>query len=235
MFAPDVQMTINLLDTCSKSRTLDRLLLTSSTCIYKRGCQVPFREDDGFLDDPEPTAMGYGWAKRVAEKAALLYKNQFSLKTAIVRLENVYGPRDNFSVNQSHVIPSLIRRALDANEKFVVWGNGQQSRSFLYVEDAADAMLTALEKYAENDPINVGTDEETTIAKLAETILEILGKNHIQLSFDLSKPTGQIRKATSIEKMTAKLGFVPKYNIRDGLKKTISWVKSNPDVLTITV
>lgn len=234
MFAPDVQMTVNLLDICSKSKTIDRVLVTSSTCIYKRGCQVPFVEKDGFLDDPEPTAIGYGWAKRVAEKTALLYEKEFSLKSAIVRLENVYGPRDNFSLTHSHVIPSLIRRSLEAEDELVVWGDGKQSRSFLYVDDAAEGMLQALEKYATCDPINIGTDEEITIGKLAEIILEILDKKDVKLTFDSTKPTGQIRKATSIEKMKSVLDWTPKFTIYEGLEKTISWVMQNRRILTTT-
>lgn len=235
MFTPDVQMTTNLLDASSKSSTLDRLLVTSSTCIYKRGCTVPFVESDGFLDDPEPTAIGYGWAKRVAEKTALLYEKEFSLKTALVRLENVYGPRDNFSLTHSHVIPALIRRAMEADKDLVVWGNGNQSRSFLYVEDAVEGMLIALKKYAVADPVNIGTDEEITIGKLAKMILEIFDKKDVKIIFDSSKPTGQIRKATSIEKMKSVLGFTPTHTTYDGLKKTISWLYKNQNVLASTM
>ena len=235
MFTADVVMTTNLLDACSKSNTLDRLLVTSSTCIYKRGCAVPFVENDGFLDDPEPTAIGYGWAKRVAEKTALLYEKEFSLKTALVRLENVYGPRDNFSLTHSHVIPALIRRAMEADNELVVWGNGKQSRSFLYVEDAVEGMQIALEKYAVADPVNIGTDEEITIGKLAETILEILEKKDIKIIFDSSKPTGQVRKTTSIEKMKSVLGFTPRNTIDDGLKKTISWLHNNQNVFASVI
>jgi len=231
MFTPDVQMTTNLLDTCSKSNTIERILVTSSTCIYKRGCNVPFVEEDGFLEDPEPTAIGYGWAKRIAEKTAMLYQKEFSLKSAIVRLENVYGPRDNFHITHSHVIPALILRAIHAEKELVIWGDGNQSRSFLYVEDAVEGMLVALEKYSETDPVNIGTDEEITIRQLAETILNILDKKHIKLVFDSSKPTGQIRKATSIEKMKSKTGFSPQYSIHDGLKKTISWVLENNNII----
>ena len=234
MFTPDVQMTTNLLDTCSKSNTIERILLTSSTCIYKRGCNVPFVEEDGFLDDPEPTAIGYGWAKRIAEKSAMLYQKEFSLKSSIVRLENVYGPRDNFHKTHSHVIPALILRAIDAENELMIWGDGNQSRSFLYVEDAVEGMLMALEKYCETDPINIGTDEEITIRKLAETILDILDKKYIKLIFDSSKPTGQIRKATSIEKMKSKIGFTPRHSIHDGLKKTISWVFENKEIIKAT-
>ena len=231
MFTPDVQMTTNLLDACSKSNTVERILVTSSTCIYKRGCTVPFVEEDGFLEDPEPTAIGYGWAKRIAEKTAMLYQKEFSLKSAIVRLENVYGPRDNFHRTYSHVIPALILRAIDAEKELIIWGDGNQSRSFLYVKDAVEGMLMALEKYSETDPVNIGTDEEITIRKLAETILDILDKKHIKLVFDLSKPTGQIRKATSIKKMKSKIGFTPRYSIHDGLKKTISWVLENKNII----
>lgn len=228
MFTPDVIMTVNLLEACSKSKTLDRILIPSSTCIYKRNCSVPFREEDGFLDDPEPTALGYGWAKRVAEKAALLYGKEYSLRSSVVRLENIYGPRDNFSLTHSHVIPSLIRRALEADKDLVVWGDGKQYRTFLYVEDAVTGMLIAMEKYAICDPVNVGSGEEITMGDLAKLVLEYVGKTHVKINFDTSKPVGQMEKATSVEKMKSVLDFTPKYSIRKGLKKTIDWVLNNP-------
>jgi len=230
-FTPDVQMAINLLEACSKSNTVDRILLPSSSCIYKRGCSVPFKEEDGFIDDPEPTAFGYGWAKRITEKSAAAYEKEFSLKSAIVRLENVYGPKDNFSVSHAHVIPSLITRAIQARNELLVWGNGQQTRSFLYVNDAIEGILVALEKYCVTDPVNIASGDEVTIKKVAETILEILNKKNIKLVFDSSKPTGQFKKASSVEKMKKVLGFTPRFTLYEGLKRTISWVLQNENVL----
>lgn len=231
MFAPDVTMTLNLLEACANSKATERLLIASSTCIYKHGCSIPLKEEDGFLDDPEPTALGYGWAKRTAEKAAAIFNKQYGLKSAIVRIENVYGPYDTFSKSRSHVIPALIRRSLEAERELEVWGNGDQTRSFLYVEDLVTAMLLAAEKYAVCDPINVGAGEEIKISELAKLILELLEKDHVKLSFTSDRPTGQIRKAASVEKMKEKLSFSPRFSIKDGLKHTIEWVHQNPSCL----
>lgn len=227
MFSPDVQMTLNMMNACAKSNSLDRILITSSSCIYKRDCSVPFEESDGFLGNPEPTAFGYGWAKRMAETTATMFKNQFELKSAIVRLENVYGPRDNFSPQHAHVIPSLIRRAIEADTELVVWGDGKQTRSFLYVEDAVEGMLLAMEKYAVSEPLNIASGNEITMNKIAKIILELLGKSDIKIVHDLSKPTGQTRKASSIEKMKKVLNFMPPITIREGIKKSIDWAKAN--------
>jgi len=226
MFTPDVIMTINLMNACSQSNTFERILLTSSSCIYRRGCPVPFKEEDGFVDDPEPTAYGYGWAKRVAETTANMYKQQFSLKSAIVRLENVYGPRDNFDPTYAHVIPSLIQRVHDVKDELIIWGDGNQTRSFLYVDDAVDGMLLALEKFAVSKPLNLASGNEVTINFLAKTILELMGKSDIKLTYDSSKPTGQVKKASSIEKMKKILDYTPRTSMYDGLSVTIDWAIS---------
>jgi GDP-L-fucose synthase len=128
------------------------------------------------MSEPEPTNGGYGWAKRMSEKLAEYYQEEFGMKVAIVRPYNCYGPRDHFDPDVSHVIPALIKRVFDGENPVVVWGSGQQTRAFLYVEDMAEGMITAIEKYPVADPINLGTNDEISIAELIKKIIVIRGK-----------------------------------------------------------
>lgn len=231
MFAPNTSMTVNVLEGCTKSRTVERVLVVSSTCVYSPDCAVPSREEDGFTKEPDPSNIGYGWAKRFSEKAAMFYASEFGLKVGIVRPENIYGPRDNFSVESSHVIPALIRKGMEATGEFVVWGSGKQTRSFTFVADAAEAMTIALERHPLPDPINIGSGQEITIGELSGLLLGLLGKREARIVYDTSKPEGQQRKAASTDKMKSILGYRHANSLEEGLKRTIEWVRSNLDCL----
>ncbi len=231
MFSLNLTMSLNVLEACSKAKSVERVLYVSSTCVYRRFCTIPSPEVEGFIEDPEPTNIGYGWAKRAGEKAAEMYAKEFGLKVGIVRPENIYGPRDNFAIEYAHVIPALLRRAVEAKDSFVIWGSGKQTRSFLHARDAATAMTIALEKHAEPDPINLGSNQETTIADLAKMILKSLGKDGVKLVFDMQKPEGQPRKAADTAKMKAVRGFTPDTTLAKGIDETVRWVLANPECL----
>src|SRR3989338_1186680 len=225
MFSENIQIAQNIASASVKNN-IERLLMVSSACVYPRNCIIPTPETEGFLLDPEPTNLGYGWAKRVEELIAKFYHLEYGLKVAIARPYNAYGPRDNFDPEISHVIPGLIKRVAGGENPLVVWGSGKQTRSFLYVEDLARGLLETTEKYPQADPINIGTDEEVTIADLAKMIVKLSGKN-IKIVFDKSKPDGQPRRNCDTKKAKDKIGFEAEISLERGLKKTIDWYRKN--------
>lgn len=223
MFDDNVAIAKNMIDAALDNK-IERFLVTSSACVYPRQCTIPTPESEGFLDDPEPTNLGYGWAKRVAELFGRFYFMEYGMKVAIARPYNAYGPRDNFDPAISHVIPGIIRRVFEGENPLVVWGSGKQTRSFLYAEDFARGLLKVTEKYPMADPVNIGTDEEVTIGDLAKMIVKISGKK-IKIKFDTTKPDGQPRRNCDTQKALKKTGFKANIRLVDGLERTISWYK----------
>lgn len=223
MFTDNVEMAKNILEGCHKNK-VERVLITSSACVYPRHCPIPTPETEGFIGDPEPTNLGYGWAKRVAELMGRFYAQEFGLKVALARPYNAYGPRDDFDPATSHVIPGIIKRVFDGENPLKVWGSGKQTRSFLYVEDFARGLIEVTEKYPEADPVNIGTEEEITIGELAQLIVKLSGKD-IKIEFDTSKPDGQPRRNCDTSKLKQKIGFTANINLEEGLKRTIEWYK----------
>ncbi|MCX8009195.1 MAG: NAD-dependent epimerase/dehydratase family protein [Patescibacteria group bacterium] len=204
---------------------VDRFLVVSSACVYPHDAKIPTPDIEGLRDHPEETNAGYGWAKRMAELLGMYYAEEFRMKVAIVRPYNAYGPRDYFSSDRSHVIPSLIRRVKLRENPLCVWGSGKQSRSFLYVEDLVEGMMLATEKYSVADPVNLGSDEEVTIRDLVYKIISIC-KENINVFFDTSKPDGSPRRKSDNTKSKQALGFSPKISLDEGLRRTIAWYES---------
>ena len=221
VFTDNVAIGLNLLDAAARVQ-VERFLCMSSACVYRRHCTIPTPESEGFLEDPETTNFGYGWAKRALEVQARSYLQEFGIKVAIVRPYNTYGPRDNFEWETSHVIPALIRKVVDGQDPIVVWGDGTQTRSFLYVSDLVEGLLRAVERYPVGDPVNLGTDEEVTMAELVRMIVELSG-SRTRIVFDTSQPAGQARRNGDFTKAREKLGFVPRVSLREGLRRTIQW------------
>lgn len=221
MMRDNLLIGIVMLEAARKAQ-VERFLAVSSACVYPRDCSVPTSESEGFLSEPEPTNGGYGWAKRMAEKQAIYYAEEFGMKNGIVRPYNCYGPRDHFDPRYSHVIPALIKRVFDGEDPVVVWGSGEQTRAFLFVDDMAEGMIQSIEKYPEPDPVNLGTDEEISIKELVQKIIDISGKR-IKIKFDTSKPDGSPRRNSDNTKMLKKVGFTPKITLDEGLRKTIDW------------
>ncbi|MEK9178440.1 MAG: NAD-dependent epimerase/dehydratase family protein [Patescibacteria group bacterium] len=216
----------NVMLESARKEGIEHFLVVSSACVYPRECSIPTPESEGFLSEPEPTNGGYGWAKRMSERLGQYYAEEFGMKVSIVRPYNAYGPRDHFDPQFSHVIPALIKRALDGEDPIKVWGSGKQTRAFLFVEDLVEGMLLAMEKYPKADPVNLGTDEEITIEELVKKILEI-GRINAKIEFDLSKPDGSPRRNSDNKKAVGKLGFRAKTTIEEGLRKTIDWYRKN--------
>jgi len=203
---------------------VERFLVVSSACIYPRNISIPTPESEGFKDEPEPTNSGYGWGKRMAELLGKFYSEEFGMKVGIVRPYNCYGPRDHFDPETSHVIPALIKRVFDGENPITVWGSGKQTRAFLYVEDLAEGMIQAIEKYPVPDPLNLGTDEEISIAGLVQKIIGISGLK-TKIFYDISKPDGSPRRNSNNKKAKEEIGFEAKVNLDEGLKRTIDWYK----------
>ncbi len=208
----------------AKQAGVKRFLVISSACVYPRECSVPTPESEGFVGEPEPTNGGYGWAKRMGELLGTYYAREFGMRVAIVRPYNCYGPRDHFDPKTSHVIPALIKRVFDGENPLTVWGTGKQTRAFLFVEDLADGMIAAIERYPAPDPVNLGTDEEVTIAELVGKIIALSGKN-VSVRFDKTKPDGSIRRNSDNRKAKKYLRFTAKTRLDEGLVKTIDWYR----------
>ncbi len=224
MFRDNMLISLNVLEAARRTG-VERFLVVSSACVYPRNCSIPTPEEEGFKDSPEPTNDGYGWAKRMAEFMGETYHREFGLKIAIARPYNCYGPRDHFDLKTSHVIPALIKRIFDGEDPLIVWGDGEQSRAFLYVEDLARGLIEVTEKYAICDPVNIGTDKEIKIKDLVELIKKLSSKNP-KVYFDTSKPVGQPRRNCDNKKARKKVGFEAKISLEEGLKRTIEWYRN---------
>ena len=229
IFDNNMRIGMNVLDG-ARENAVGRVLLCSSACVYPRFCSVPTPEDEGFKDTPEPTNSGYGWAKRMLEFLGAQYEQEFGLSVAIARPYNAYGPRDEFDPERSHVIPALIRKALESGGgDFPVWGDGEASRAFIYVDDFARGIIEVAARHPGADPMNIGADEEVTIKVLAEMIAELTfvltGKRPTPI-FDPAAPTGQPRRNCDTTKARAVLGFSTRDPLNEGLRKTIEWYLS---------
>lgn len=221
MLRDNLIITTTMLEEARKAN-VERFLIVSSACVYPNNCSVPTPESEGFLNEPEPTNGGYGWAKRMAELLGKYYKEEYGMKIAIARPYNSYGPRDNFDPNVSHVIPALIKRVYDGENPLKVWGSGNQTRAFMYVDDFIDGLLLTTEKYPVADAVNIGTDEEVTIKELVKKIVKISGKK-VQILFDTSKPDGSKRRNSDNRKAYDKIGFKAEITLEEGLKRTMAW------------
>ncbi len=205
---------------------VERFLVVSSACVYPHDAIVPTPESEGFRGEPEETNGGYGWAKRMAEALGKYYAQEFGMKVAIARPYNAYGPRDHFGASSSHVIPALIKRVMDGEDPVMVWGSGSQTRAFLYVEDFAEGLIATTQRYPVGDPVNIGTDEEVSIADLVKLIIRLSGKK-ARVKFDRSKPNGSPRRNSDNTKARKMTGFLAQTPLAEGLAKTIAWYKAH--------
>ena len=225
MFYRNAQLNLNMLE-AARRHDVDRYVVISSACVYERTPPIPTPESHGFVGDPEPTNFGYGWAKRVAEVQARAYADEYGMKISIVRPYNTYGPRDHFETDQSHVIPTLIRKVYSGANQLVVWGDGSQKRSFVFVSDLVQGLLLTAERYPIADPINIGNDEEVSIGNLVQLILKASGKQ-LAVLFDPSKPSGQLRRCPDLQRAKDRLGYSPRVSTRDGVRRTVEWYRDN--------
>ena len=201
-----------------------------SVCAYPEHAEVPFREDALWDGYPEPSNAPYGLAKRLMLVQGQAYRAQYAFNAIHLLIMNLYGPRDHFDPERSHVIAALIRRMLEAGEsgapELVVWGDGHATREFLYVDDAARGLLLAAEGYDKPDPVNLGTGIEISIRDLAALLAELTGFRG-RLVYDASRPSGQRRRSADVSRARREFGFEARVTFRDGLARTIAWYRAH--------
>jgi len=207
-----------------------KYITLGTICSYPKFTPIPFKEEDIWNGYPEETNAPYGLAKKMQLVQSLAYRQQYNFNSICLFPVNLYGPGDNFNPKSSHVIPALIRKFIDAKrsgeKEVVVWGTGKASREFLYVEDAAEAIMLASEKYNKSEPVNLGAGFEITIRELAEMIKK-LADYQGKIVWDKTKPDGQPRRMLDVLKAKKEFSFVAKTSFENGLKKTIEWYIKN--------
>jgi GDP-L-fucose synthase len=221
----NLMMGMNVLEQ-SRITGISKLVMVGTICSYPKFAPVPFREEDLWNGYPEETNAPYGVAKRALLVGAQAYRQQYGLKVIFLLPVNLYGPKDSFDLETSHVIPALIRRMSEARddgaEEVVLWGDGTPTREFLYVEDCAEALVLAAQRYDGAEPVNLGTGNEISIRELAETIAELTGYDG-RIVWDTSKPNGQPRRRLDVSRAEQEFGFVAATPLREGLEKTVAW------------
>ena len=225
LFYDNAIMGIQLLE-AARREGVKKVVLLGTVCAYPKFTQVPFQEENLWSGYPEETNAPYGIAKKILLVQAQAYRTEYGLNTIFLLPVNLYGPRDSFDPEKSHVIPALIKKMVDAKlegrNKVVVWGTGKASREFLFVEDAAEGILLATEYYNKADPVNLGSGHEITIKRLVSKIADLVGFKG-KIVWDKTKPDGQPRRFLDTKKARVEFGFSAKTDFKEGLRKTIEW------------
>jgi len=228
LFYDNLIMGVNLMEEARKNN-VEKFITLGTICSYPKFTPVPFSEESIWNGYPEETNAPYGLAKKMLLVQSQAYKQQYDFRSVVVFPTNLYGPRDNFNDNTSHVIPALIKKISIAkhskDKRIFLWGDGSPSRDFLYVDDATNGIILVAEKYDDPEPINLGTGKEITIKELANLLLELMNAE-LDIVWQTDKPNGQPRRCVSIEKAKQKIGFQPQIDLKEGLKRTIDWYES---------
>jgi GDP-L-fucose synthase len=210
----------------ARQRGVEKFVAVGTVCCYPKYTAVPFREEDLWDGYPEETNAPYGLAKKMLLVQAQAYRQQYGFDSIFLLPVNLYGPGDNFDPSSSHVIPALIKKCADAvernDEEIVVWGTGTATREFLYVDDAAEAIVLATEKYSKPDPVNIGAGHEISIKDLATTIAD-LSAFRGSVRWDPSKPDGQPRRSLDTTRAAREFGFRARTSFSQGLRITVNW------------
>ncbi len=229
-FYDNLMMGVGLMEQ-ARLAGVKKIVALGTICAYPKFTPVPFKEDDLWIGYPEETNAPYGLAKKMLLVQSQAYRQQYGFNSIFLLPVNLYGPADNFSPDSSHVIPALIKKCVDAVRtgalSIEVWGTGNATREFLYVDDAARGILLAAEKYDKSDPVNLGTDFEITIKDLAALIVELTGFKGV-IKWDASQPDGQPRRRLDVSRAKKEFGFTAEVSFREGLAKTIDWYKAQP-------
>jgi len=208
---------------------VEKFVATGTICAYPKFTPVPFHEDDLWNGYPEETNAPYGLAKKMMLVQAQAYRAQYGFDAIFLLPVNLYGPRDNFDLHTSHVIPALIRKCVDAqkrgDDKIVLWGDGSPTREFLYVEDAAEGVILATERYNGAEPVNLGTGREIAIRDLAAIIVKEVGFKG-EIVWDTSQPNGQPRRCIATDRAAEAFCFRAETDFHEGLRRTIDWYRS---------
>jgi GDP-L-fucose synthase len=207
-----------------------KFVAVGTVCAYPKFTPVPFREDDIWNGYPEETNAPYGLAKKMLLVQSAAYREQYNYNSVFLLPVNLYGPWDNFDPASSHVIPALIRKCVEAQEsgasEVVVWGDGSPTREFLFVDDAAEGIVLAAERYEKSDPVNLGSAHEISIRELAEMIAKEVGYTG-RIAWDTSKPNGQPRRKLDTTRAAEEFGFTATTGFATGLRRTIEWYREH--------
>ncbi len=232
-FYDNLMMGVELMHQAYK-RGVGKFVAIGTVCAYPKFTPVPFKEDDLWIGYPEETNAPYGLAKKMMLVQAQSYRQQYGFNSIFLLPVNLYGPRDNFNLKTSHVIPALIRKAVAAKERgdteLPVWGDGSPTREFLFVEDAADGIVTAAEKYNGDLPVNLGSGYEISIKDLAEMIVRQTGFEG-KLVWETDKPNGQPRRGLDVTRAKEQFGWSAQVPFEEGMKRTIEWFKENKQAI----
>jgi GDP-L-fucose synthase len=202
-----------------------KLVIVGTVCAYPKFAPVPFSEDDLWNGYPEETNAPYGVAKKAVLVGAQAYREQYGLDAIFLLPTNLYGPRDNFDLETSHVIPALIRKMVESEEEVVLWGDGSPTREFLYVDDCVEGLVLAAERYDGADPVNLGASREISIRDLAELIADVTGFEGT-IMWDTTKPNGQPRRSVDGSRALELFGFRARTPLREGIERTVAWYRS---------
>jgi GDP-L-fucose synthase len=232
-FYDNMAMGLNVLESARVHGTA-KVVVAGTICAYPKFTPVPFREDDLWNGYPEETNAPYGIAKKSLLVMAQAYRQEYGSNFVMVFPVNLYGPRDNFDLEDSHVIPAMIRKFIDAQargESFVtLWGDGSPTREFLFVEDCAEGLALAAERYDDPDPVNLGAGFEISMRELAETIARASGFSG-EVRWDGSRPNGQPRRMLDVERARERFGFTARTPFAEGLRRTIAWYREHRDAI----
>ncbi len=231
LFYDNLIMGAQLMD-AARLMKIKKFVAIGTVCAYPKMTKTPFKEKDLWLGYPEETNAPYGLAKKMMLVQGQAYRQQYDFNSIFLLPVNLYGPRDNFNPESSHVIPALIRKFQEAKEvgleEVEVWGTGKASREFFYVEDCARAILMAAQDYDKPEPVNLGSGKEITIKDLVEKIKKIIGYEG-KVKWNTSKPDGQPRRYLDVSKAKEEFKFEAKKDFDEGLEETIKWYKENKD------
>jgi GDP-L-fucose synthase len=209
----------------SRLHQVRKVVLVGTVCAYPKFTPVPFHEDELWNGYPEETNAPYGVAKKSLLVGAQAYREQYGLSSIFVLPTNLYGPRDNFDLETSHVIPALIRKMLESPDEVVLWGDGSPTREYLYVEDCAEGLALAAERYDGAEPVNLGTGVETSIRETAELVAEAVGFEG-RITWDTSMPNGQPRRSLDASRAEELFGFRARTPLREGIARTVAWYRA---------
>jgi len=213
-----------------RRRGLEKFVAVGTICAYPKNTPVPFKEENLWNGYPEETNAPYGLAKKMLLVQSQAYREQYGFNSIFLLPVNLYGPGDNFDLNTSHVIPGIIRKCVDAvrsgEKKILLWGTGNATREFLYVDDAVEGILLAAERFNGSDPVNIGSGMEISIRELANLIAQMTDFRG-EMLWDETKPDGQPRRSLDTSKAEQLFGFRAKRQFKDGLQETIDWYKSH--------
>lgn len=228
LFYDNIIMGAQMIDSAYRAG-VQKMVVLGTICAYPKFTPVPFKEEDLWNGYPEETNAPYGLAKKALLIESQAYRSQYGFHSIFVLPVNLYGPRDSFSTSKSHVIPALIKKVFDARagkKDFIeVWGTGRATREFLFIEDAAEAIVLALEKYDKPEPVNIGSGKEISIKDLISLICELTGFKG-EIRWDATRPDGQPRRLLNTSRAEAEFGFRAKTDFKEGLRRTIEWYRA---------